>query len=472
MQIPIVNGIYTDSNSEARTSYPFNLIPVPKSTGISNGYLRPAEGIVEFASLPGRDRGGINWNGVCYRVAGTQLISVDEFGSVTEIGYVGGSTQRVTFSYSFDRLAILSNGNLYYYIPTDPAPQLTKVDDPDLGIGLVDQVWIDGYFLIVDGEFIISSELNNPASFLPTKYGSSEVDPDRIVAIKKIRNEAYVLNRHTIEVFDNVGGTGFPFQRIDGAQITRGAVGTHACCEFIDRLAFLGGKLQEPVSIWVAISGNSEKIATREIDLLLQRYTEQQLSEAVLESRIDKAHSFLYVHLPNETLVYDAAASAALKEQVWHILGSSTQRNQGYRARNMIYCYNKWIAGDTKQNQLGYLTFDRADHYGEKTLWQFDVPFIYNEGRGGIIHRLELVSITGRAEQGTDSSISYQFSDDGQEYSMARYASGGKTGKRNHRIEWRRQGRFQNIRTMRFTGTSDSKNSYVRLQAEIEGLND
>jgi len=72
MQIPIVNGIYTDEVADFRTSYPKNLIPVPKQQGISTGYLRPADGIVEFGTGPGIDRGGINWNGVYYRVRGSK----------------------------------------------------------------------------------------------------------------------------------------------------------------------------------------------------------------------------------------------------------------------------------------------------------------------------------------------------------------------------------------------------------------
>ena len=77
MNIPIVNGIYTDKNSDFRVSYPKNLIPIPERQGISEGYLRPGEGITAFTgSGPGIDRGGINWNGVCYRVMGSQLVSI------------------------------------------------------------------------------------------------------------------------------------------------------------------------------------------------------------------------------------------------------------------------------------------------------------------------------------------------------------------------------------------------------------
>jgi hypothetical protein len=102
MQIPILNGIFTDSTPELRTSYPVNLVPVPKQSGISNGFLRPGDGIVANGTGPGIDRGGINWQGNLYRVMGTKLVEIDSIGAVTVLGDVGGPTdQLVTFDYSF-----------------------------------------------------------------------------------------------------------------------------------------------------------------------------------------------------------------------------------------------------------------------------------------------------------------------------------------------------------------------------------
>jgi hypothetical protein len=125
MQVPILNGIFTDSSPNFRTSYPVNLVPVPKSTGISEGYLRPADGIVKTGDGPGANRGGLNWNGVLYRVMGTKLVSVAQNGTVTVIGDVG-SGGRVTMTYSFDYLAVASGGRLYLY----DGATLAHVTDP------------------------------------------------------------------------------------------------------------------------------------------------------------------------------------------------------------------------------------------------------------------------------------------------------------------------------------------------------
>lgn len=83
MQIPILSGIYADSTGEFRTSYPRNMVPVPKSSGIAEGYLAPGDGIAAFASGPGTDRGGFNWEGVLYRVMGTKLVRVARDGGIS-----------------------------------------------------------------------------------------------------------------------------------------------------------------------------------------------------------------------------------------------------------------------------------------------------------------------------------------------------------------------------------------------------
>ena len=117
-QIAILNGIYTDSGPDLRTSYPINLLPVPKQNGINTGYLRPADGITANGTGPGIDRGGINWNGICYRVMGSKLVTVADDGSITVLGDVGNDNSYVTLDYDFDLLGIASNNNLFFWNPT------------------------------------------------------------------------------------------------------------------------------------------------------------------------------------------------------------------------------------------------------------------------------------------------------------------------------------------------------------------
>ena len=466
MQIPILNGIYTDNTPELRTSYPVNLVPVPKTSGISNGFLRPGDGIVANGTGTGIDRGGINWQGELYRVMGTKLVEINSAGTVTVLGDVGGPIEQlVTFDYSFDQLAIASGGRLYYW----DGSTLTQVTDPDLGV-VLDVVWVDGYFMTTDGEFLIVTELSDPTQVNPLKYGSSEVDPDPVVALLKLRNEVYALNRNTIEVFDNVGGELFPFARIDGAQIQKGVIGTQGCCVFIERIAFLGGGRNEAPSIYVGASAVATKISTQEIDNILLEYTEEQLALVKLEARNDKNHQHLYVHLPDQTLVYDASASEALQTPVWFTLVSTLVGLSQYRARNMVWVYDKWMVGDPQTSNIGYLVQDTGHHWGQQVYWEFGTLIVYNESNGAIFNEMELVSLTGSIALGKNPQISTSYSLDGKSYSQEKFISVGTIGNTKKRLAWFQQGHMRNWRIQRFRGDSDAHVSYVRLEAQIEAL--
>jgi hypothetical protein len=468
MQIPILNGIYADTTPELRTAYPVNMVPVPKQSGISNGFLRPGDGIVANGTGPGTDRGGINWNGVCYRVMGTKLVSIASTGAVTVLGDVGGpTTELVTLDYSFDLLAIASGGRLYFWDPV--ATTLTQNTDPDLGF-VLDVAWVDGYFMTTDGENLVVTELTDPLQVNPLKYGSSEIDPDPVVALVKLRNEIYALNSNTIEVFDNIGGDLFPFARIDGAQIQKGCLGTQACCVYLERLAFLGGGRNEAPGIYVGASATTQKISTQEIDNLLLTYTEAQLVTTKLEARNDKNHQHLYVHLPDRTIVYDASASEALGDQVWFTLTSTVSGFSQYRARNMVWIYDKWLVGDPQSSAIGYLVQDSGHHWGQQVRWEFGTIIAYNEGNGAIFNRLELVSLTGSVAIGANPQISTSYSVNGLAWSQDRSVAVGTTGNTAKRLAWFQQGHMRNWRIQRFRGDSDAHISFVRLEAQIEAL--
>lgn len=466
MQIPILNGIYTDQNADVRVSYPRNMLPIATPNGVSNGYLRPADGLVQTGTGPGITRGGINWNGSCYRVMGSKLVRVESNGTITTLGDVGGTNEQVTLDYSFDRLAIASASGLYYW----DGSTLTQVTDADLGV-VKDVVWVDGYFMTTDGEYLIVTELNDPLSVNPLKYGSSEIDPDPVLGLYKLRNEIYALNRYTIEIFDNVGGSLFPFQRINGAQIQRGAVGTHAAALFMDHLAFVGSGRNESIGVYIGANGQSQHISTTEIDRILSAYTEAQLSAILVESRLVDGQWMLYIHLPDQTLVYNGSASQAMQTQVWSVLTSSLVETGQYLACNFVYCYDKWLAGSPASGMHGELVENISSHWGAEVGWEFGTQMLYNEAKGAIFHELELVALPGRVALNDAPVVWTSYTLDGETWSQDRPCALGTIGNRGKRIRWLQQGTMRQWRVQRFTGLSDCHLSVMRLEATLEPLN-
>lgn len=466
MQIPILSGNYADGTADFRTRYPRNLVPVPKQNGISNGYLRPGDGLVQFASSPGAVRGGAVWNNVPYFVAGTALVSIGEAGSTTVLGEIPGSDQ-VSMDYSFDRLIIAADEKLFYW---SPSSGLAQVTDVDLGVCL-DAIWLAGFTVTTDGSSLVVTDLSDPVQVNPLKYGSSESDPDPVKALKRLRTEFYAINRHTCELFEIEGGAGFPFVRNEGAQLTRGALGTHCVTVFNDALAFLGSGRKEAPAVWAGTNGNTAKLSTREIDTILEGYTEEQLAGSVMETRAHKNHMLLYLHLPDQVLVYDEPASRAVEEPVWYTLDSGIINPETYRARYFQWAYDRWLCGDPTDAVIGAVDPGSSAHFGQVIGWEFGTTILYNEGRGGVIYQMELACLPGRVAFGANPVVWTSFSDDGETWSQERVCYAGMQGDRRKRLTWLDQGDLTNWRIQRFRGTSDAHLSFARLELELEALN-
>jgi hypothetical protein len=464
VQIPILSGVYTDEAANLRNSYPVNMIPVVMQSGISAGYLRTADGATRLGAGLGAPRGGINWNGELYRVSGTKLVKVAPDGSLTVLGDVGVGA-RCTLTYSFDRLAIASGGRLYYW----DGALLTQVVDPDLGTCL-DVAWIDGYFMSTDGEYLVVTDLANPLSVNPNKYGSSEIDPDPIQSVLKLRNEIWAVNRYTCEVFNNVGGELFPFQRVEGAQVQKGAIGTHGACVFGDYIAFLGSGRNETPAIYLAVNGGATKISTLEIDAILAEYAEVDLIAVTLEQHIHQSHPQLWIRLPDRTLVYDIDTSQAVSVPVWFQLTSSAAGFAVYRLLDPVWVYDEWHVCDALTGDMGIMTPDSAHHFGQVVRWEFATSIVYNEGHGVLWNKVELVTLNGRVAVGDDPVISTSYTLDGEAWSDSRPLRAGMLGDRMKRLAWFQQGYMRNWRAQRFCGDTKARLSVVRLDVEMEAL--
>lgn len=446
--LPLLRSIYANEGADYETAYPTNMEPVAGDNGISKGYLRCAMGAEAWVSGPGVDRGGINWNGTLYRVMGSSFVSVAQDGTVMTIGDVGDDGNPVALDYGFSYLSIASNRNLWLYNGT----ALQQVTDGDLG-PVIDAIWMDGYYVTTDGTSIVVTDLANPFSVNPLKYGSAEADPDPIVGLGRLRGELYAFGTNTIQVYSNQGGNLFPFQASPGATIPIGCVGPYAKVKFAQTYAFVGSGRNDAVGVWLMGQGTGQKLSTRAIDDMLA--AEPNQSGIRLEARVSRDENRLYVHLSDKSLVYCAGATAQNDgDPVWYVCNSGTAMDRPYRLRNAVLAYGKLICGDTESNQLGIIseqldagdgtaflswsldgeTFSqekaltlgkrgnrllrpmwrphvrfsssfillrfRGDNgqpqFGERTGWRVDCGLLYNQGNGAIIHDLELISLPAR----------------------------------------------------------------------------
>lgn len=462
MRIPIVSGIRASESGYFLTAYPVNREPVLKDTGISEGFLAMPPGITQKATGPGPDRGGINWNGICYRVMGTKLVRVSAGWSVDVLGEVGAGDV-CGLDYSFDNLIINSGNRLYYW---NQAQGLRQVTDPDLG-AVVDAIYVDGYTMTTDGTALVVTELNDPMAVDPLKYGSSEESPDPVTGLVHMHGEVYAFNRYTTQVFQNVGGNGFPFRTVKTASAPFGAVGPRAKCKYLGTAAFVGGPENAAPGVFLLGDGTANRISSEEVEDSLSALTEDELARVWIEARVSKSEQRLIVHLPDRSWSFSSQVSQKSSVKTWCQYVTSREPTGRYEGRGLVYCYGQWIVASSA-GQIGVLDNTTAQHYGQDVGWQFSTTMIYNETRGGIINEVYLTGTPGRGN--ADSRVFFSTTRDGETYSIEKAISSGRLGDRAKRLSWRPGIRFEEYLGMRFRGVDGSLLGVARLDCQIEGL--
>lgn len=460
MQVPLLSGVLAGPAAEFIQSFPINLEPVAvpseSGNGISRGQFRAPAGAHQIGTGPGSDRGGIVWNNRMFRVMGSKLVEISAAGSVIVIGDVGDDGNRCALDYSFDRLIIGSNGNLFYFDGTT----LVQVTDEDLGT-CVDAIWIDGYTMSTDGQYVVVTELNDPTSVKPLKYGSAESDPDDITGLIRYRDEAYVLGRNTIELFKNVGGSGFPFQTVKGGVIPFGCVGPRAKCLFGDGFAFVGSDRGGSLNVYAGGQGVAQPFGNRALCQALQSVADCKCIE--LEQRSYGGEIRLLIHLPGETWVFLVNASKGFGEPVWFRLQGP---DGAYNARNATEWSGRLIVGGDN-GEIAELTETESAVFGIEHEWQFDAGMLYNQGLGAIVDSAELVGLPGR---GTGKgSVFMSMTRDGESFSPER-AITIEPGQRSKRLQWRPHARMGNYIGFRFRGVGAALPAIAALEVKARPL--
>ncbi len=464
VQVNFLQGTFATQSGELGASLPINRDPIILDVGLSKISLRMAPGIVQLgAGLPGeRDRGGLVWEGVHYRVLGSNLCTVAADGTVTVLGQIGNDDRPVVLDNSFDRLAICSDGALYYW----DGATLTQVTDEDLGVSR-DVVFLGGYWLSTDGTFIVASTLGNPFLWGPLRYGSAELDPDPVIGLARLRGELLTFGRFTLQVFKNVGGVGFPFANIPSASVERGAVGRDAIAYFVQTVAFVGGGKNEALGVHLATGGGTVKISTRQVEDALSLLTEAQSAELELESVVELDDDKLLLHLPDFTYVYFRRASEAAGEPIWCRRAAGSMMGRPYSTRRYVLYEGRYVGGD-ENGRLGYWDYTTALQFGEVAGWQFDTLALVNPDGRAMVHDVTLKGAFGYA--GATGQVFRSFSFDGRNWSTERAAAVGRRGETTRMLQWRNGVRVDDWVIFRFRGADDGFASFSSLDLRIEPL--
>lgn len=461
-QVPIIKGDKIGIETDYRDALNVNMYAVKREIMGAAGYILSYSGLTSFGTGSGIDRGAV-YNerfGKQFRVSGQKLIEVNTDGTITELGDIPG-TDQVRMPYSFNTQAIIGNGSMWLY---DPVGGFRQVTDADLGTPL-DCDWIDNYYFLTDGDYLYHTEITNEESIDPLSYATAEFMPDNSLGIMKTQdNKVIVFGRYTLEYFVNIATADFAFQRIDSRAQKIGIVATHAKTELNGRIYITGGRKDESVSVHLISVGSSEKVATREIDKILSKYTETDLSNMRMESRVENDVSFVLIHLPDEVLCFNESVAQAFgKETAWTILKTDVNGDMPYRAINGVFDprISKWVYGDKWGATLGTLDNDVSTHYGSIVESIFYTPFMNLETQS--IDSLELETIPGHTST-DDAKVAVSLTYDGLTYGSEWWTLYGAPSAYGERFILNRLGHCDSWVGMKFRTASASRMAFSMLR--------
>lgn len=473
--LPIANGFSQDEVLALSNQLCINLYPnITQAPALSQENLRGTPGLDQLMTTGDFtvdvNRGAHVKNDVAYEINGTDLVRVEsDLETFTVLGMVEGEG-RVSTADNGSQLMIVTQAGKGYIFNEDagtPFLEITDVDFTTTNGTPQKVVFLDGFFVVTtDSKKFKISSLNDGLTWNALDFGTAEADPDAIVAPHVHQNRLYIMGTETIEPFQNIGGSDFPFQRVPGGIIDKGLFAEFSIIETNSAFVWIGSGENEAPAIWRSSGGIPEKISTTAIENLIQSFTPSEVRNTFAWSYAQRGGFFIGFTLGNTTIVFDSVTSR------WHerksvVNGLLTR----CRVNSMILAYGEVLVGDAFDGRIGKLS-QVNNEYGADIFRQFSTQPFANQGTAFFNGEIELTIQSGVGNSVVKNpQARMDYSDDGVTFdkSTPRWRSMGKVGEYFRRLIWRRLGDIPRFRVFRFTFTDQVTTNIIGLDGDFSG---
>lgn len=473
--IPIANGYYISESLPISAQECANLYPnIVQTQGLSQETLFGTPGISQLTTtglVQQENRGSHVKNGIPYFVNGTTLYRVNrtinadlsESFTAVALGTVAGGG-RVSMADNGTQLMVLVPGGNGYIYNEDAGTPFQQITDVDFTANGAPQyvVFLDGYFVVTtDSKKFIVSSLNDGLSWNALDFGSAEADPDDIVAPNVFKNQLFILGSEVIEVFQNIGGAFFPFQRVNGFIINKGLAAPASIVNVADTFMFIGGGVNESPAVWQLAGSSAQKVSNTAIDFALSEATDAEIQMAFSFSYFQKGANFIGFTVGDNTFVYDTISTR------WHQRKSNIDDIQRrYRVNSLVTAYGRVLVGDSVDGRIGELSANIYTEYGNDIKRVFSTPNFPGSGRIAFAE-LTCESGVGNADR-SNPMVGMEISDNGgKTYKYMLNRALGKIGEYAMRAIWYKLGRFSRYRMIRFTISDPVKVVIIKLEVGV-----
>ncbi len=456
--IPLLNGFYQSESLPVSSQQCLNMyVNIPDNQGITEAQLYQSPGLIEAADTGENqvNRGIELLNEVPYFINGDEFVRLNDDESVTVLGNIAG-TGKVSTAQNGTQIIIVVPGTGIGYIYTEMGGLVT-ITDPDFNAHGPPEivVFIDGYFVLSTASrtFFISN-LNDGLNYDALDFGSAEADPDIIRSLFVYKSQLYVFGSLTIEVFNNVGGAGFPFQRIQGFVIPKGITAPFSVTAFAGTFVWIGAGVNETPRVYRFTGNDAEEISTTSINFILQTQAPQVEDAEVFNFTFRGA---IWVGWSGDfgTFIFDQKASSLGGKMIWHERVSETlQQKVRWRGTKVITAYDNLYTGDTERGYIGRISESTFTEYGINIKRRFSLPTMLNNTEPQFHHWFKLLVDGGQGQAmapGDDPTISMEYSDDARYYKIKGARRIGKQGQYNTKVKWSQLGYTERYRIYQFS---------------------
>jgi hypothetical protein len=479
-ELPFADGFYVSEAGPLAEKRCVNMRPViPETDAASVRTLLHTEGITELGrAVTGTSRGAIVFSdGVAYRVIGTNLYSLDQFGGLTSRGTVGGEADVSMDSNGINICIVDPFGDTYFYTPVTNIFE-TEVSAAFDSFGQATSVTFKSGFYVftTDTNFFSGSDksANDGKDFNSLDFLDADINPDIIMKGFNDHNQLYIGGSETIQVYRAIVTTGFPFELIPGALIPKGFSARNAVTNFDASFIFLGGGKDEKPGIYKAVGSNFQKLSTSAIETQIHKNTEADIAAARAFTYAIDGNHFAVFTIGDNTFVYDQTASRLAGIPQWHERQTGITNGEGFkcwRAVHGVLVNGKIQVGDDRSGLIGELDSGVYKEYGcliEK-MWSTK-PFI-NQGNKIFSNEVELFMETGVGNvDENDPQIRMDYSDDGSKTFTAEIPKTmGAIGTYKTRVRWKRLGAIPLTRVLRWKTTAPNKVNVFSLFVNASG---
>lgn len=419
-------------------------------------FQREADGTrVAIYGTPGLtlfvDRGDTPWRGLLqfpgnsklYGVHRGTFYDIDNTGTVTARGTIGTTEGRVDITDDGTRIAVVDGAEIYTYDTSSPATPIAAVADADRPTSPNTCCTQAGRILTDEngtGQFNGSSAYG-PTAWDPLHFATAESNPDNVIRIINYLGTVVLFGAYSTEFWQNVGGSGFPYARIMGADIEYGLAARWSVAKNAGSYSFLAQNREGQVIVAMLNGYSVTRISNDELDHIINGYS--TVADATGIGYMLGGHPMYQLNFPSagKSWLYDAST------QYWSELRYGADAR--HRAEIAVDYLNTTVVADYESGRLYRFEPDISHDNGEPIHMILTGHHIRNKKTMVAVDRIEIgieAGVGGNSGQSANPMAGLRLSKDGgKSYGAQRFAPMGKQGEYTKRCIWRRCGRGRDI---------------------------